>query len=228
MKKMYKAMALVLCAALLVAGSIFGTLAYLQDKTDPVKNTFTTGKVDITLHEFEIDNATGEKKVAKDAEGNVVTDANGNETYVKAESAGLTGIKLVPGREIKKNPVITVKEGSEACYLFVKVEDGLSNLATINWVEGDWTKIDGTNIYYYKAIVAAPDDKDANKVSDVEVVIFPSITCANVTTYETAADISLAITAYAVQAEGFETVANTFAECAAAAWTATYGTPATP
>ena len=36
MKKMYKAMALVLCAALLVAGSIFGTLAYLQMTTGSV------------------------------------------------------------------------------------------------------------------------------------------------------------------------------------------------
>jgi len=30
MKKMYKGMLLVMCAALLVAGSVMGTLAYLQ------------------------------------------------------------------------------------------------------------------------------------------------------------------------------------------------------
>jgi predicted ribosomally synthesized peptide with SipW-like signal peptide len=53
MKKMYKVMLLVLCAALLIAGSVMGTLAYLKD-TKSVTNTFTVGKVEITLDEAKI------------------------------------------------------------------------------------------------------------------------------------------------------------------------------
>ena len=54
MKKAKKALALVLCAVLLVAGSVMGTMAYLTSK-DEVVNTFTVGKVGITLDEEDVD-----------------------------------------------------------------------------------------------------------------------------------------------------------------------------
>ena len=198
MKKMYKAIALVLCAALLVAGSVFGTLAYLKSQTETLTNTFTAGKVEITLHEYQLDEAG---KI-------VMTGEEGNKTPAKANGP-LTGIKLVPGRVIEKNPVITVKGGSEACYLFVEVVDGMADIATINWVAGEWTKIDNTNVYYYKAAVPAT-------ASDVEVPVFPSIKCVEtVEKYESVGTIK--ITAYAVQAEGFNNPA--------AAWSNTFGKP---
>lgn len=209
MKKMYKAMLLALCAVLLVAGSVMGTLAYLQDKTETVTNTFAVGKVEITLHEYQLDEA-GKKVPETNDQGEVLKDSADNIIYKKAEN-NLTGIKLVPDREIQKNPVITVKEGSEACYLFVKVEDGLKALATINWDLNKWKPL-SNGIYYYYQTVAAPTDNDPNAVGDVEVPVFPSITCKNVEMYENAENISLAITAYAVQAEGFDS--------ASAAWSA--------
>ena len=61
MKKAKKVVALLLCAVLLVVGSVAGTLAYLAD-TDDVVNTFTVGKVDIKLDEKNTD--------GKDADGN--------------------------------------------------------------------------------------------------------------------------------------------------------------
>ena len=51
MKTARKALMLILCAALLVSATVMGTLAYLTDKTDAVTNTFTVGKIDITLTE---------------------------------------------------------------------------------------------------------------------------------------------------------------------------------
>lgn len=195
MKKIYKAIALVLCAALLVAGSIFGTLAYLTSKTATVTNTFTAGKVEITLHEYEID-ATGKK------------------TTTVAPAAGLEGIKLVPGRVIQKNPVITVKANSEACYLFVEVKNGLSDLVAINWAAGEWIQIGTTNIYYYKTTVTA--------TADTPIEVFPTVTCKDVNGAYSAlnATNTIEITAYAVQAEGFGTAQE--------AWTATFGAPANP
>lgn len=196
MKKMYKAMLLVLCAVLLVAGSVMGTLAYLQMKTETVTNTFTTGKVEITLKEYAIK-----------ADGAADTS---NEIDATTADQTLGGIKLVPGRKIHKNPFITVAQGSEKCYLFVKVENTLSaDVATIDWTAGDWTLIEGTNIYYYKEVV---DASQAAKKVDV----FKSITCENdIQKYESVGNI--AITAYAVQAEGFE---GEFAVAANAAWAA--------
>ena len=202
MKKMYKAMALVLCAALLVAGSIFGTLAYLQDKTDTVTNTFTTGKVKITLHEFEIDNATGKKVVAG-------TDDQGNAIYEKADVTGIEDIKLVPRREIEKNPVITVEKGSEECYLFVMVEDSMTAYVTINWDTDLWKKVEGTdNIYYCTNKVNATN-------AAVPVDVFESVTCKDVVEYKEGTVGTIKITAYAVQAYGFDDAKD--------AWSKTFG-----
>ena len=195
MKKIYKAIALVLCAALLVAGSIFGTLAFLTSQTATVTNTFTAGNVAITLEEYVINAETG----VKDTVATPVT--------------GMTGIKMVPGRKIQKNPFITVAEGSEACYLFVEVKNGLSDLVDINWTAGEWTQIGTSNIYYYKTTATAASGK---------IDVFPTVTCKDVTgAYRalTPAD-TIEITAYAVQAEGFAT--------AQAAWEATFGAPVTP
>ena len=189
MKKMYKAMLLVLCAILLVAGSVMGTLAYLQDKTETVKNTFTVGKVEITLQEKAIDPETG-----KEVTGNAVT--------------GLTNIKLVPGREIKKNPFITVEAGSEKCYVFVKFENNIPpEYGTLNEFDSAWTLIDATNkIYAYNSVV------DASTAAQT-VNVFTSFTCANsVTAYNGETDLAINITAYAVQTEGFDS--------AKAAWVA--------
>lgn len=52
MRKFLKVMAIVMCAAMLVAGSVAATLAYLADKTDPVTNTFTAGNISIELREI--------------------------------------------------------------------------------------------------------------------------------------------------------------------------------
>lgn len=51
MKKFMKALAIVFCAAILVAGSIAATFAYLTTKTNTIANTFTAGDINITLEE---------------------------------------------------------------------------------------------------------------------------------------------------------------------------------
>ena len=54
MKKTSKALLLTICAVLLVAASVMGTMAYLTS-TDKVQNTFTVGKVAIKLDEAKVD-----------------------------------------------------------------------------------------------------------------------------------------------------------------------------
>ncbi|MDI9496965.1 MAG: SipW-dependent-type signal peptide-containing protein [Bacillota bacterium] len=48
-----KRLMLVVALVLLVAGVVVGTIAWLTDTTDEVKNTFTTSDIDITLTESE-------------------------------------------------------------------------------------------------------------------------------------------------------------------------------
>ena len=178
MKKAKKILALLLCAVLLVAASVAGTLAYLTDN-DTATNTFTVGNVDIEQQEYEVDAQTGEKKA--------------NATAVD----GLADLELVPGRTIQKNPFITVAEGSETCWLFVKIENNLGGAVTINGMD-DWTAVEGKAGYYmYK------DKVDAGATINV----FESVTVATTQTKDTLDAITtknIVITAYAVQAEGVE------------------------
>ena len=95
MKTKSKALLLTLCAVLLIAASVLGTMAYLTS-TDTVTNTFTVGNVEIKLDETD------------------VTDPNG--PRVKANS-----YKLMPGTTYTKDPTVTVLKGSEESYVRMKV-----------------------------------------------------------------------------------------------------------
>ena len=95
MKTKSKALLLTLCAVLLVAASVLGTMAYLTS-TDTVTNTFTVGKVEIKLDETDVTNQTGPR--------------------VQANS-----YKLMPGTTYTKDPTVTVKAGSEESYVRMKV-----------------------------------------------------------------------------------------------------------
>ena len=197
MKKMYKAMLLVLCAVLLVVASVMGTLAYLQMQTGTVKNTFTVGKVEITLKEYGL---------------NADYTANMNDKVDKLEN-----ITLVPGRTIGKNPFITVAQGSEKCYLFVKLVNNIpAAYGEINGFTGNWAVIDEANhIYAYTGALATNGVIDASENAKT-VDVFTSFTCkSNVTAYNGETNLAIEITAYAVQAEGFNSAAE--------AWTAASG-----
>lgn len=101
MKKTTKVLALLLCAVALVVGSVMGTLAYLTYTTEIVQNTFTVGKVEIDLDEAKV-NEDGEKI---------------SEERVKANE-----YHLLPGHTYIKDPTVTVKAGSDDCYVRMKVQ----------------------------------------------------------------------------------------------------------
>lgn len=196
-KKTRKALMLVLSAIALVAISVGATVAYLTS-TDTVTNTFTVGNVKITLDEADVDE-----------NGNLEYKEDGTtpKERVKANT-----YKLMPGHTYTKDPTVHVATGSEDCWLFVKVENGISaiegttKIATQMAAKG-WTLVNGqTNVYAYNTTVSA----------GANVVVFESFTIsgdADVTS-KTAnyANAEIEITAYAVQKDGFDT--------AVAAWTA--------
>lgn len=178
--KAKKVLALVLCAALLVAGSVAATLAYLTSKTEVVTNTFSVGNVTITLDEAKVD-LYGEK------DGNSRVTKN---TY-----------KLIPGHTYVKDPTVHVVKGSEECWLFVRVENGIADYEAVGnttiaaqMVANGWTKLDGVDNVYYHAVVDA-----RNEAKDVKV--FESFKIAD--DAECAAAV-VNVTAYAIQADGFE------------------------
>lgn len=185
-----KALVYVCCAMLLVSVSVAATIAYFTD-TEAVTNTFTVGKVGISLDEAEVVATSGE-------------------AVSGADRVQENDYHLVPGKTYVKDPTVHVDDDSENCWLFVKI---VNEIAAIEIDEEDtthdtiaeqmktkgWTPIEeDSNIYAYKEIVSAGAD----------IVVFEEFTIdgASVTNDILAdyADKTVKITAYAIQAAGFE------------------------
>lgn len=187
MRTKTKALVLALCAVLLVVTTVFVTMAFLTSE-DSVQNTFTVGEVTISLDELDVDDS--------DNDG-FTTDRDKANEY-----------KLIPGKTYTKDPTIHVGAKSEPCYLFVKVENGLESAeadgnTTIaeQMKSNGWTLVDGqTNIYVYKEVVTA--ETGAN------IVVFNSFTIDGETAVADYKDAKINVTAYAIQAEGFENTAK--------------------
>lgn len=100
-----KALLMSLCAVLLVAASVLGTMAYLTDSKD-VKNTFTVGNVSIDLDEAKVDE-----------KGNLVK----NQDDTLADRVTQNEYKLLPGHTYTKDPTVTVLAPSVESYVRMKV-----------------------------------------------------------------------------------------------------------
>ena len=185
-KKLVTVVSAMFCAVVLVAGSIAGTIAYLTAK-DTIVNTFTIGNIQISLDETDV-NLYGEEDGA---------------TRVKANS-----YKLVPGRTYIKDPTVHVEAGSEKCYVFVKVVDGLAAIQDATTIADQI--VAGNPGVYYKVVDAS------NSNTDIDEVVFSNFKIksnADVAEYD---GKTIDITAYAIQFDGFAD--------AAAAWSAGIGT----
>ena len=201
---MKKSIALVMMAVLLVAASVMGTLAYLTSK-DTVKNTFTVGKVKITLDEAKVN-----------TDGTLVPNAD----RVKTNS-----YKLMPGHEYTKDPTVTVKEGSEESYVRQIVTVSFNKVLTDNQLA---TNLD--NIFLgYSASVWVRNAKDVKTENGKTVItyeyryketvtatdgdkklpaLFTGIKIPDDWTNETLAgfgEFEINIEAHAIQADGFTT-----------------------
>lgn len=213
MKKTKKILAVACAMALSAAIAVGGTLAYLTSTTDTVTNTFTVGKVTITLDEAPVDD-------------------NGDAT--DGDRVTANAYKLYPGKSYDKDPTVHVDSDSEACWLFVKVVNGL-----VKTVEGEeinieaaqsddydtiaaqmadngWTALAGEENVYWHAVV---DPAAENPVLDVKV--FENFEIAGAVDNTTLADFedaTIVVTAYAVQEEGFSSAAAAW-EAAPSDWT---------
>lgn len=176
MKKSSKVILIALCAVALVCGSIFGTLAYLTDD-DAVVNTFTVGKIDISFDELDTDSDDN-------ADDNVTV---GTTIRDKANA-----YHLLPGHSYVKDPTVHVTKGSEACYVFVTVDN---RIADIEWNDDNtsptiaeqmaakgWTllvddggaqvKKDGLSVYSYAGPKSTNGVVPKNTEADTDLTVF--------------------------------------------------------
>jgi len=181
-----KTFVVMLALVLALGCAVGGTIAWLTKTTPEVKNTFTYGKIDITLTE-----TTGEN------------------------------YKIIPGKNLPKDPTVTVKANSEECYLFVKVEktgDFVEGKVTYAIRANGWTKGNGTDIpenVYYRVVPAAETDTvfymltgDTANPNGV-VTVSPDLSKDDI---KNLTNPTLSFTAYAIQKEGFADAKAAWAE----------------
>lgn len=137
---------------------------------------------------------------------------------INIELAETTGdsYKIIPGVDIEKDPLVTVEAGSEACWLFVKVEEEgtfVANKVTYSIADG-WTKGDGTKIpanVYYRAVDAVKNDTDFAVLKDNKIYVSDTLTKIDISGIPTTTPPKLSITAYAIQKDGMNTAAEAWA-----------------
>ena len=176
-----------LLAIVLVIGCVAGgTLAYLMAKSSTVTNTFVAGEIG---------------------------------TLSLSETTGNSYI-VTPGVEIKKDPVVTFNGNNVAAYVFLKVDAtgwtasgtdttytySIGDKQEMKWVLDGWTKLeDGV---YYKEVAANAGEQSWSVIKDNKITVSSEITKANISDYTK----GLTFTAYAIQKDGFNSVADAWTQ----------------
>lgn len=123
--------------------------------------------------------------------------------------------QMIPGWNIEKDPKVTVKAGSEACYLFVKLEksENFNQYMTYDMAKG-WTELQGYAGVYYHEVAAATADTTYEVLKDNQVTVKGTVTKAQMNALTADTYPTLTVTAYASQLYKNNTEKFT----AAAAW----------
>lgn len=113
--------------------------------------------------------------------------------------------KIIPGVDIEKNPKVTVKANSEACWLFVKVQEAgtfVDGKVTYSIADG-WTALTGQTDVYYREVSAATTDTEYYVLEGNKVTVSDTLTKEDI---QNITNPTLTFTAYAVQKDGIDTV----------------------
>ena len=185
-----------LAVTLLIGCAIGGTVAWLTDKTEAVVNTFTYGDINIDLWEHAYD---------------ATTNALGNSKVTKVEN-----YKIIPGVDLPKDPTVTVKANSEACWLFVKVEKSgtfVTDKVTYSIDDTVWTQLDNVaGVYYKKIDTLTASETDYNILKDKKVTVSQGLTKNEINSIEEGQkNPTLTFKAYAVQLDAAQTAADAWA-----------------
>lgn len=144
----------------------------------------------------------------------------GNINIALAETTG-KDYKIIPGTNIEKDPKVTVEGGSEACWLFVKVEEvgAISTITTdpVHYaIDTGWAQLkdkDGKDVsgVYYRLVDAVDKDAVFNVLKDNKIIVSGELTKETINGYAVQQP-KLTFTAYAVQKENITTAADAWAK----------------
>lgn len=143
---------------------------------------------------------------------NVFTVGNINATLTETATA----FKIVPGVNITKDPVATVKANSEDCYLFVQLTE--ENWPTFTEADSTTRKVkydiaDGwieleKGVYYRMVTKNDAKDQTFPVLKDNQVTVSSTLTKENADAIQKAGTPKLTVAVYAVQKEGMGSAAD--------------------
>ena len=126
---------------------------------------------------------------------------------------------ITPGKNITKDPKVTVTAGSEACWLFVKVKednwpaftntDGTKKVSY--HIADGWNALQGQTGVYYREVGAVTEDTSFNVLKENQVTVSDTLTKDEVDQLK-GKNPTLTFTAYAVQKDGSTNAADAWAK----------------
>lgn len=122
-------------------------------------------------------------------------------------------LKMVPGNTITKDPKVTVKDGSEACWLFVKVEKSANfdSFMTYEMADG-WTALPDVTGVYYREVAATTAATDFSVLKDNSVLVKDGVTKTMLNGLDETTFPTLTFTAYAVQKDNVADAATAWSK----------------
>ena len=122
------------------------------------------------------------------------------------ESTG-TEYKLFPGAMLVKDPVVTVKAGSDTCWLYVKIQRSadFDNFCTFDLADG-WLPLEGQPDVYYRTAETSGVDRVYRILKNDRVAVKDTVTEDHLNALTR--NPTLDFTAYAVQRQGVSSPAD--------------------
>lgn len=152
---------------------------------------------------------------------NTFTYGDININLTETKPAGRSA-KIIPGVNIEKDPQVSVTAGSEACWLFVKVETTGTFVTdkvtySVRTGEGEWTALEGNLGVYYREVSAEDAAKGVGYYVLTGDETYPNgvVTVSQDLTKGELPDpkeAALKFTAYAVQKDGVTSAADAWAK----------------
>ena len=125
-----------------------------------------------------------------------------------------TDYKMVPGNIITKDPKVTVKAGSEACWLFVKVKESTNLSDFIGYaIVDDWKPLADVAGVYYREVGATAADQVFEVLAGSKVTVKETVTKEQMNALKEANNYpTLTFTAYAVQKDNIDDPATAWSK----------------
>ena len=141
--------------------------------------------------------------------GSVVNTFTVGDINIDLDESKNLDLKMVPGNTIAKDPKVTVKPNSEACWLFVKVEESTNFDTFMTYTMADgWNELAGEDGVYYREVPATTSATSFDVLKDNQVIVNSDVTKTQLEEVKTANQPTLTFTAYAVQKDNIADAAT--------------------